>query len=260
MKRDSGDAIHGIESVASESGSCRLWAGRTAARGVLTPSNSALGSGAGTKAMGMLAALGRPGVRVTLDGDGAIGESKGVRAAVLNVFSYRFGATLRRRWGGYLAIALLVGLVGGIAMGSIAAARRTQSSYPAFLASTNASQLTMSTYGVTGNSAANNYSPQLTRTDRTSPGGQAGRGLGWHTGLCRWQHDGAPNLNGPDQYDRQRGRPVFQRGPSHPRRRPDGGPTIGPTSSSPPLWVRAYGLARGSGRAHGRPTRQTSSE
>ena len=82
---------------------------------------------------------------------------------MLTVAWYRFRTTFRRRWGGYLAIALLIGLVGGIAMGSIVAARRTQSSYPAFLASTNASDLTMSTYGVTNNSAANNYLPELTR-------------------------------------------------------------------------------------------------
>src|SRR5271157_793127 len=75
---------------------------------------------------------------------------------------YRFRATFLRRWGGYLAMALLIGLVGGIAMGSIAAARRTQSSYPAFLAATHASDLTMSTYGIANNSAASDYSPMLT--------------------------------------------------------------------------------------------------
>ncbi|HEY6474351.1 MAG TPA: hypothetical protein VIY26_15765, partial [Acidimicrobiales bacterium] len=115
---------------------------------------------------------------------------------VLNAVTYRFGATLRRRWAGYLAIALLVGLVGGIAMGSIAAARRTQSAYPAFLASTNASQLTMSTYGVTGNSAANNYSPQLTRAIARLP--QVRRVEGWAgIGIVPLKYDGAPNLNGP---------------------------------------------------------------
>jgi len=40
-----------------------------------------------------------------------------------------------------LAIALLVGLVGGLAMGAVAGARRTQSSFPAFLASTHPSDL-----------------------------------------------------------------------------------------------------------------------
>lgn len=54
---------------------------------------------------------------------------------------YRFAATFGRRWGGLLAIVLLVGLIGGLAMGAVAGARRTQSSFPAFLASTNPSDL-----------------------------------------------------------------------------------------------------------------------
>ena len=62
-------------------------------------------------------------------------------SADLRSMWYRFGATLGRRWGGYLALILLVGLVGGLAMGSIAAARRTQSSFPAFVASTHPSDL-----------------------------------------------------------------------------------------------------------------------
>ncbi len=60
---------------------------------------------------------------------------------MLTVGWYRFRATWRRRWPGYLGIVLLVGLVGGLAMGSIAGARRTQSSYPTFLARTNPSDL-----------------------------------------------------------------------------------------------------------------------
>jgi hypothetical protein len=63
---------------------------------------------------------------------------------VLTVAWYRFRATFRHRWGGYLSLVLLIGLVGGLAMGSIAGARRTQSSYPTFLASTNPSDLTVS--------------------------------------------------------------------------------------------------------------------
>ncbi|MGO9582738.1 MAG: ABC transporter permease [Acidimicrobiales bacterium] len=54
---------------------------------------------------------------------------------------YRFRATFRRRWSGYLSIVLLLGLVGGLAMGSIAAARRTASSFSVFWASTNPSDL-----------------------------------------------------------------------------------------------------------------------
>jgi hypothetical protein len=54
---------------------------------------------------------------------------------------YCFRATFRHRWSGYLSIVLLLGLVGGLAMGSIAAARRTASSFSVFCASTNPSDL-----------------------------------------------------------------------------------------------------------------------
>ncbi len=50
-----------------------------------------------------------------------------------------------RRWTGYLTIVVLVGLLGGVAMGAIAAARRTQAAFPVFLASTNPSNLTLVT-------------------------------------------------------------------------------------------------------------------
>lgn len=58
---------------------------------------------------------------------------------VFRVATYRLWATFGRRWTGYLAIVLLIALLGGLAIGSIAAARRTQSSYPTYLASTNPS-------------------------------------------------------------------------------------------------------------------------
>jgi hypothetical protein len=54
---------------------------------------------------------------------------------------YRLRATLHRRLAGYLALAILVGLIGGVAMASVTAARRTDSSYPDYLASTNPSGL-----------------------------------------------------------------------------------------------------------------------
>ena len=63
---------------------------------------------------------------------------------VLGVTWYRLGATFARRRGGYLGIVLLIGLVGGIAMASVEVGRRTQSSYPTFLASTGPSDLTVS--------------------------------------------------------------------------------------------------------------------
>lgn len=81
---------------------------------------------------------------------------------VLRVAWYRFRVTLGHRWGGYLSVVLLVGLVGGVAMGSIAAARRTQSSFSVFLASTNPSDLSMPTFGAGAiSSASANYSAAL---------------------------------------------------------------------------------------------------
>jgi FtsX-like permease family len=68
---------------------------------------------------------------------------------------YRFRATFRHRWTGYLTIVLLVGLVGGVAMGAIAGARRTQSAFPTYLAATNASELTMQ-----ASSNASQFTPQ----------------------------------------------------------------------------------------------------
>ena len=91
-----------------------------------------------------------------------------LRTSAARVVRYRSRTTFARQWGAYLSLVLLIGLIGGIAMGSIAAARRTQSAYPAFLAATNASDLTMSTYGVTNNSSASNYSPRLTKRNRPS--------------------------------------------------------------------------------------------
>jgi hypothetical protein len=64
-----------------------------------------------------------------------------VNREALGVAWYRFRATLHRRWGGYLTVVLLVGLVGGLAMGAVGAARRTQSAFPTALATTHASDL-----------------------------------------------------------------------------------------------------------------------
>lgn len=75
---------------------------------------------------------------------------------------YRFRATIHRRWGSYLAIVLLIGLVGGVAMATIAGARRTQSSFPTFLASTNPSDLSLAVFPPGG--AAGRYSAGLTRS------------------------------------------------------------------------------------------------
>ena len=86
------------------------------------------------------------------------GDASAMRP-MLRIAWYRFRATLGHRWGGYLVVVLLVGLVGGVAMASIAAARRTQSSFSVFLASTNPSDLSVPTFGA---SASGSYSAALT--------------------------------------------------------------------------------------------------
>src|ERR1700722_9843842 len=90
-------------------------------------------------------------------------------ADALRVAWYRFGRTLRRRWTGYLAITLLLGLVGGLAIGSIAAARRTQGAYPAYLAATNPSDLTVLT-GLSGPGNTPGYDPAVIKKIAALPG------------------------------------------------------------------------------------------
>ncbi len=62
---------------------------------------------------------------------------------VLRVGWYRFRATWHNRWGGYLTLVVLVALMGGLSMAALAGARRTQSSFTTFLASTNPSDITV---------------------------------------------------------------------------------------------------------------------
>jgi ABC-type lipoprotein release transport system permease subunit len=66
---------------------------------------------------------------------------------VLNTGWYRFVTSWRRLSAGYVALLLIVGLGGGLALGSVAAARRTSSSFSAFLASTNPSDVTIEPAG-----------------------------------------------------------------------------------------------------------------
>src|SRR4051812_21023376 len=82
---------------------------------------------------------------------------------------YRFRTTLHQRWTGNLAIVLMIALLGGLSMGAIAGARRTQSSYPAYLKHTNASDLAIinAFYGVTGNRA---FDPGIAATIARLPG------------------------------------------------------------------------------------------
>jgi FtsX-like permease family len=75
-----------------------------------------------------------------------------------SVARYRLGPTLRRHWSGYLSVILLVGLVGGVSLASFQAARRTQSSYPTFLAGTNPSDVVFSVYSPRGGAVPNIFS------------------------------------------------------------------------------------------------------
>ncbi len=83
----------------------------------------------------------------------------------LRVAWYRFRTTWASRRGGYLSVIVLLGLVGGLAMGAVAAARRTQSSFPAYLASTNPSDFGAVT-GVLNPliGSALGYDPSILRT------------------------------------------------------------------------------------------------
>ena len=83
---------------------------------------------------------------------------------VFGLARYRFAATWRARFSAYLTLVLLIGIVGGLAMGAVAGARRTQSSYPVLLASTNPGDVGLGTAILDpafGNGAG--YDPTLVR-------------------------------------------------------------------------------------------------
>ncbi len=86
-----------------------------------------------------------------------------MNGAVLGPAWYRLATTVGRRWTGYLAIVLLIGLIGGLAMGAIAGARRTGVSYATYLASTDPSDLTV-TLGVASCPTCSGYSPTVEPT------------------------------------------------------------------------------------------------
>jgi hypothetical protein len=64
-----------------------------------------------------------------------------VRPKAFIVAGYRFRATLPSRWTSYVSLALFIALLGGVAMGTVAGARRTETSFTTLLNSRNTSQL-----------------------------------------------------------------------------------------------------------------------
>jgi hypothetical protein len=109
---------------------------------------------------------------------------------MLSVAWYRTRATFRRRWPGYLTVVALIGLVGGVAMASIAGARLTQSSYPTFLASTNPSDMNVSIYDpATGGGPG----PTLTTLLSRLPGVKRVRAVAAPT-IAPLTKDGTPDL------------------------------------------------------------------
>jgi hypothetical protein len=99
------------------------------------------------------------------------GRISAVSGRVLRLAAYRLRTTFRRRWSGYLSLVVLVALVGGLGLGSLAAARRTQSSFSTLLASTNPSDLEVTIYGgAPGSSEDPNYDPRLTASIAHLPG------------------------------------------------------------------------------------------
>jgi len=90
-----------------------------------------------------------------------------VNGRALSVAWYRFRCSFARQWTAYLGVVLVIGLIGGVAMASVAGARRTQSSYPMFLASTNPSDMTMAVYNATANGGPG---PSLTTRIKSIPG------------------------------------------------------------------------------------------
>ena len=97
--------------------------------------------------------------------DDAVVEVIGGMSQTLRVAWFRLSARFRRRRSGYLSVVILIAMVGGLALASVAGARRTESSFPAYVASSNPSAIEMiSTYDDPGLGIKNGYNPQLATT------------------------------------------------------------------------------------------------
>jgi len=89
---------------------------------------------------------------------------------MVRVASYRFRATFARQWGGYVGLMLLVALVGGLSMASLAGARRTDSSFPIYVASTDPATLqVLAGFDDPALGIPNGYNPKLVRAIANLP-------------------------------------------------------------------------------------------
>ncbi len=82
---------------------------------------------------------------------------------------YRFRATFRGRLGGYVALVLLIGMLGGLALAALAGARRTQSSYPALLRASNSSDLGLAVSAFDPSTGSSGYNAELVDRIRHLP-------------------------------------------------------------------------------------------
>jgi hypothetical protein len=64
-----------------------------------------------------------------------------VNSRALTIGGYRYRSTFRNRWPSYVALALFIAILGGVAMGTVAGARRTESSFGTLLNRSDSSQL-----------------------------------------------------------------------------------------------------------------------
>jgi hypothetical protein len=93
-----------------------------------------------TRVAGATRAAGRVSEITDPGGAGGTGPGQAVRTGA-GLAWYRLRITIGRRWPGYVALGLLTGLLGGLALGAVTAARRTDSSYPDLLTRTNPADL-----------------------------------------------------------------------------------------------------------------------
>ena len=85
-----------------------------------------------------------------------------MNVGVVRVAWYRLRHGLSQRWAGYLSLVLLIAMVGGLALASLAGARRTEASFSTYLASTNPSTIgVFSRYDDPGLGVSTGYDARL---------------------------------------------------------------------------------------------------